>query len=174
MSVFLVVTVIGDDQPGLVEQLSTTISRHGGNWHESSMSQLAGKFAGILRVEVAAARADELKAALGQLERLKVMAETAVDLPKRGPTRRWQLSLVGHDRIGIVREVSQVLARHAVNVEELTTHTSSAPMSAETLFHAQAELLADIDLDTRALTAQLEAISNDLMVDISLDETITA
>jgi predicted amino acid-binding ACT domain protein len=46
-----------------------------------------------------------------------------------------KLALVGHDRIGIVREVSQVLARHAVNVEKLETHTASAPMSAETLFH---------------------------------------
>lgn len=170
MSVFLVVTVIGDDQPGLVEQLSTTISRHGGNWLESSMSQLAGKFAGILRVEVAAARADELKAALGQLERLKVMAETAVDLPKRGPTRRWQLSLVGHDRIGIVREVSQVLAKHDVNVEKLTTHTAPAAMSAEIMFHAQAELEADAGLDQAALQRDLEQLSDDLIVDIDLQQ----
>ena len=89
MSVFLVITVIGDDQPGLVEQLSTTISGHGGNWLESSMSHLAGKFAGILKVAVPAARAEELKAALGSLAQLKVMAETAIDLPKRGPTRRF-------------------------------------------------------------------------------------
>ena len=40
--------------------------------------------------------------------------------------RHLKLSLVGHDRIGIVREVSQVLARHAVNVEDLTTRTASA------------------------------------------------
>lgn len=170
MSVFLVVTVIGDDQPGLVEQLSTTISRHGGNWLESSMSQLAGKFAGILRVEVAAARADELKTALGQLERLKVIAETAVDLPKRGPTRRWQLSLVGHDRIGIVREVSQVLAKHDVNVEKLTTHTAPAAMSAEIMFHAQAELEADAGLDQAALQRDLEQLSDDLIVDIDLQQ----
>ncbi|MBA3902357.1 MAG: glycine cleavage system protein R [Rhodocyclaceae bacterium] len=169
---FLVLTVIGDDRPGLVELLSSTISRHQGNWLESSMSHLAGKFAGILRVSVPAAQAAALQAALAGLAPLKVTVEssTAEEAPQRG--RRLKLALIGHDRIGIVREVSQVLARHAVNVEELSTHTSSAPMSAETLFHAQAELLAGAELDARALKAELERLSNDLMVDITLDETI--
>lgn len=168
MSVYLVITVIGDDQPGLVEQLSTTVSAHGGNWLESSMSHLAGKFAGILKVAVPTARVEELKSALGELAQLKVMAETAVDLPRRGATRRLQLSLVGHDRIGIVREVSQVLAKYDVNVEKLTSHTASAAMSAEIMFHAAAELLASVDLDQTALQRDLEKLSDDLIVDINL------
>ncbi|MEN9457186.1 MAG: hypothetical protein RL210_2705 [Pseudomonadota bacterium] len=168
MSVFLVITVIGDDQPGLVEQLSTTISGHGGNWLESSMSHLAGKFAGILKVAVPEARADELKAALGSLAQLKVMAETAIELPKRGPTRRFALSLVGHDRIGIVREVSQVLAKHEVNVEKLTSHTAPAAMSSEVMFHALAELEASASQDMAQLQRDLEKLSDDLIVDINL------
>ena len=136
------------------------------------MSHLAGKFAGILRVSVPAAQAAALQAALAGLAPPKATVEssTAGEAPQRG--LRLKLALIGHDRIGIVREVSQVLARHAVNVEELSTHTSSAPMSAETLFHAQAELLAGAELDARALKAELERLSNDLMVDITLDETI--
>ncbi|MDP2171905.1 MAG: ACT domain-containing protein [Rhodocyclaceae bacterium] len=82
------------------------------------------------------------------------------------------LNLVGHDRIGIVREVSQVLARHAVNVEELATYTSSAPMSAEILFHCEAELTAAPDFNARALKAELEKLSDELMVDITLGETL--
>ena len=52
MNTYLVLTVIGDDKPGLVESLSSVIADHQGNWLESSMSQLAGKFAGILKVSV--------------------------------------------------------------------------------------------------------------------------
>ncbi|WIM06301.1 MAG: hypothetical protein OHM77_03130 [Candidatus Nitricoxidivorans perseverans] len=167
---FLILTVIGDDRPGLVGELSAAISAHQGNWLESSMAHLAGKFAGIVRVAVPAAQAGALKAALANLSGLKVTAESAAKEKSAGAGRRLKLALVGHDRIGIVREVSQVLARHAVNVEELATHTSSAPMSAEVLFHASADLLADPSLDVGALTAELEKISNDLMVDIALDE----
>ena len=52
MSNYLVLTIISDDRAGIVEQVAQTISKHGGNWMESSMARLAGKFAGILMVEV--------------------------------------------------------------------------------------------------------------------------
>ena len=169
----LVLTVIGDDRPGLVEQLATAISTHQGNWLESSMSHLSGKFAGIVCISLPAAQLDALKAALAALPGLRITAEAgaAAGASETGQ-RRLKLALVGHDRIGIVREVSQVLARHAINVEDLSTHTASAPMSAAILFHATAELTAAAGLDARALTGDLELISNDLMVDITLDETI--
>ena len=172
MTQHLVLTVIGDDRPGLVGELSAAISAHQGNWLESSMAQLAGKFAGIVEVAVAPAQAEALKDALGRLAGLKVSIESAAPQKSVLTGRRLKLALVGHDRIGIVREVSQVLANHAVNVESLDTHTSSAPMSAAILFHAVAELTAAPNLDVGALTAELERISNDLMVDITLDETI--
>jgi glycine cleavage system regulatory protein len=172
-SASLILTVIGDDRPGLVGELSAVISAHQGNWLESSMAQLAGKFAGIVEVGVAAAQAEALTQALGTGQAgLRITVEKATPRESAGKGRRLKLALVGHDRIGIVREVSQVLANHAVNVESLETHTSSAPMSAAVLFHAVAELTAAPSLDVGALTAELERISNDLMVDITLDETI--
>ena len=174
MTQHLILTVIGDDRPGLVGELSAAISTHGGNWLRSSMAQLAGKFVGIVEVAVDADKEDALRAALANLAGLKVSAESAAT-PKSAPAgRRLKLALVGHDRVGIVREVSQVLANHAVNVESLETHTSSAPMSAALLFHATADLTAAPELDAGALTRELERISHDLMVDITLDETIRA
>ena len=169
---FLILTVIGDDHPGLVGELAATISCHDGNWLESSMANLAGKFAGIVKVAVPAGRGEHLKAALTRISGLTVIAATAGSTTAAG-SRRFRLSLVGHDRLGIVREVSQILARHDVNVEELNTHVASAPMSAELLFHADARLSAPTSLDRSRLTADLERISNDLMVDISVAETIS-
>lgn len=172
MSACLVLTVIGNDRPGLVGELSAAISAHGGNWLESSMSHLAGKFAGIVRIDLPEENVTALKAELEAMPQLKVIAETASATVVPVRARSLTLNLVGHDRIGIVREVSQVLARYGVNVEELNTHTASAPMSAETLFHAQAKLMADAELDSRALKADLERISNDLMVDVTLGEIV--
>lgn len=168
----LILTVIGDDRPGLVEELATAIATHGGNWLEASMAQLSGKFAGIVEVAVPAAEAAELQATLSGLRGLKVSAEVASSGKSAPVTRQFTLNLVGHDRIGIVREVSQVLARHAVNVEELETRTSSAPMSAEILFHCEAELTAAPDFNVRELKAALETLSDDLMVDIQLGEKL--
>jgi glycine cleavage system regulatory protein len=167
---YLVLTLIGDDRPGLVGQLSALISAHQGNWLESSMAQLAGKFAGILKVCVPTSQASALQQALSELSHLKVITEATnvTGLPKI--ERRLKLSLIGHDRIGIVREVTQVLAHYAVNVEQLNTFTDSAAMSAESLFHASADLCASPELDVRQLKSELERLSNDLMVDIVIDE----
>lgn len=174
MSHSLILTVIGDDRPGIVGSLSTAISKHGGNWLESSMSHLAGKFAGIVCVAIDESTLEALRIDLAALPGLRITAEVSgrTEEVETATGRRLTLALVGHDRVGIVREVSQVLAHHAVNVEELNTHTASAPMSAEILFHATAELTASTSLDTAALVHELEQISNDLMVDITLDESI--
>jgi glycine cleavage system regulatory protein len=171
MSTYLVLTVIGNDRPGLVEELSTAISTHQGNWLEASMSRLAGQFAGIVRVALPDAQVALLQGALRSLADLNITTATSSAEPEIDG-RTLLLALVGHDRIGIVKEVTQVLARHAVNVEKLTTYTASAPMSAETLFHASAELRASPALDARALKMELENLSDDLMVDISIVETV--
>lgn len=168
MHTTLVLTLIGDDRPGLVEALSRTISARQGNWLESSMAQLAGKFAGILKVSVPADQAEALRTDLGALPALRVMAESAPEGAAQRAGRPLHLTLVGQDRLGIVREVAAVLAHHGVNVESLATHAESAPMSGETLFHAQAELLGGPDLDPAALQRDLEQLSHDLMVDINL------
>jgi len=67
MKSYLVLTLIGKDQPGLVESLAHIVATHHGNWLESNMSHLAGQFAGILRVSVDADKADDLVAALDAL-----------------------------------------------------------------------------------------------------------
>jgi len=47
MPVSVVLTLIGDDRPGLVESVSEVLAAHGANWEQSRMASLAGKFAGI-------------------------------------------------------------------------------------------------------------------------------
>lgn len=171
MANFLVVTVIADDKPGIVEQLSATIARHGGNWLESRMAHMAGKFAGILRIDVAAEAANALIADLSALKGagIQVTAERGADVAAEAPSIDLTLSLVGNDRPGIVKEVSQALALHGVNVLELTTDCASAEMSAVPLFKAEAVLRVPQDFDTLQLAEALEDISNDLMVEIKLD-----
>ena len=170
----LVLTLIGPDRPGLVEAVAEVIAGHGGNWLESRMAHLAGKFAGILRVEVPAAQAASLSAALAALQErgLRVVAEPSEgDEPAADDARTMELELVGLDRPGIVREISQILARSGANVEELSTNRSSAPMSGEMLFAAKTRVRLPAHADVAGLRAGLERMASDLMVEIRLVET---
>jgi glycine cleavage system regulatory protein len=168
----LVLTLIGPDRTGLVEAVAEVIAGHGGNWLESRMTHLAGKFAGILRAEVPPDRADEVARALAALETrgLKIVVETAPRAARPSAQRTMDLELVGLDRPGIVREISQLLAANGINVEELVTDRRSAPMSAEMLFEARAHVQVPAGTDLAGLRAGLDKIANDLMVEIKLED----
>lgn len=168
MAISLVMTIIGPDRPGLVGRLSAVIADHGGNWLESRMARLGGQFAGILRIQVPSEREQKLLAALQSLEDLSV--STYKDTVAAAPVAQSlaKLEVVGHDRPGIIRQISEVLAQHRVNVEELGTHCESAPMSADLLFHATATVRLPAGCSLAQLQAALETIAADLMVDIAI------
>lgn len=168
----LVITVIARDRPGLVELLASLIAQHGGNWLESRMSRLGGQFAGILRVNVLAARREPLISALQGLGSAGIRAQIQADEPLAPATdaKLAEFRLIGQDRPGIVRQISEVFARYGVNVEELTTEISSAPMSGEVLFQADAIVRIPPSCPISEMKAALEKIASDLMVDASFKE----
>jgi len=171
----LVVTVVGPDRPGLVSLISECGKTHGASWEESRMASLAGQFAGIVHFVVPAERAAELTAALQHLQsrdlRVVVATGTAAQFPAADSGRALKLDLVGQDRPGIVRDISRALADLGVSIHELETELSSAAMSGEHLFNAKAVLYVPPQVRTAELRRVLEALANELMVDIALDET---
>ncbi len=70
--------------------------------------------------------------------------------------------------------MSQALAAKGVNVEELETECTSAPMTGETLFRARALLRLPRGAAEEELQASVEAIAEDLMVDVTLEPARSA
>jgi glycine cleavage system regulatory protein len=171
MRTSLVLTILGDDKPGIVEQLSDRIVATGANWEESRMARLAGKFAGLLRLSVDEDRADALATELRQLDTggLQVVVERSAQ-PVAGASRTIQLEVIGHDHPGIVRDIARVLAQHEVNIDELETDVSSAPMSGDLLFHARATLSVPATVTVDRLRGILEALAGEIMVDVTFGE----
>ena len=67
---------------------------------------------------------------------------------------------------GIVRAISRALSARGVNVEELATERTSAPMSGEPIFQARATLTLPAGLEAATVRSDLEKIAADLMVDV--------
>jgi glycine cleavage system regulatory protein len=166
-----VLTVLGDDRPGLVSALSGPISAHGASWERSQLAQLAGKFAGIVEVSVEDERYDALVAELLSLSEhgLHLALERSEEPPAR-ETRGLVLELLGNDRPGIVAEISSALAAHDVSIEELTTDVREAPHAGGMLFEARAVLDAPASVGTDALRSVLEGLADELMVDVTLTD----
>ena len=170
MLTHLVLTIIGADRPGLVQLVASRVADHGGNWLESRMCHLGGQFAGIARVEVPAERVPELQQALQRLEAegLRVSVDSGESPAPLLRGTAATIELVGHDRPGILRQVTGVLAAHGVNVEELSSECVSAPMGGGNLFQARVRVLVPPAVRLEAVRADLEKIAADLMVDLTL------
>ena len=170
MQIPLVMTVIGPDRTGLVESIARAVAEHDGNWLESRMCRLGGEFAGILRIEIPVDKKSALLAALQKISGLNVTIRADETTPSSAKGRQTKLEIVGSDHPGIVREITSVLARAGVNVEEFSSEVASAPMSGETLFKATARLQLPDRCDLASLKRDLEKIADDLQVDVSFAE----
>ena len=83
MDINYVITLSAADRPGIIEALSNAVAEAGGNWHESRMLRLAGRFAGVARVGIPRSQAATLEIALARLE--------SQGLELRVETGRWRV-----------------------------------------------------------------------------------
>lgn len=169
-----VVTAIGADRPGLVSALATAIAEASGNWLESQMGRLAGSFAGIVLVEVPEGCLEKLRGSIDQLGADGLLdvsiaraGERVAEAPAGSPLH---VFVVGHDRPGIVREVSAALASLGVGIVTLETVTRAAPMGGWTLFEAEADVLLPDGVAENDVREAIEALAQELVVDLEAPE----
>ncbi|MFL0808814.1 MAG: cellulose-binding protein [Agarilytica sp.] len=175
MNSHILVSVISDDKPGVVEAIAESISKLGGNWLESKLSQLSGKFAGVIRVSIAAESRRELETALFALESqgIWVKCEQLSDSKETRASQQAYVHVLGPDRPGIVRELSKALVQRDINLAELETSLSSMPYSGDPLFEAKGVLQIPEASELSDLHTSLDEIADNLALDISLSETQT-
>ena len=170
----LVITLLSDDRPGIVKHVADSIALAKGNWLESRMSQLAGKFAGILKVSVEESHVSSLTQELEALSHsgIQVLIDKANTLEHNLQLSTLAFELIGADRVGIISEIAQAFSEKGISIDELETHCSSTPWSGEPLFEATGVLLAPKQLNKHDLLDQLDIIEEKLGITISLTEQL--
>lgn len=168
---YFILTFIGDDEPGFVQSIARVISDHDGTWLESRMSQLEGKFAGLARIGVSEAGAAQLRRSLLDLSesQFTLSIEDVAESEAAGK-QKYQLSILGHDRSGIVNEVTATLAREHINLLEMSSNVIAAAMTGVPMFSAEATVEVTMEVDITAIDNQLSDIAAELGVDILLSE----
>jgi glycine cleavage system regulatory protein len=161
----LVLTLIGKDKAGLVEQLATIVSEHHGNWSASNLSHLAGFFAGILQIEVAAEHTEALTAALQQMPELDIHVHHGENT-QLDEQKLLKFVITGNDRPGIVRELSSVIKHKGTNIVHFESSKQSAPNWGVPLFTAIATVELPNGLNKDEVINALEAIASDVVVDV--------
>jgi len=165
----LVLTFAGRDRPGLVSLIAETIASAGGNWLESRLANLAGEFAGIVLIDVATPQRHGLTTALQELQAQGLtVSVTPAGAQTPADYTPLTLEVLGHDRPGIVRDVTQILTRLGVNIENFSSAIESAPFTGEDMFRATLDLGVPGHVSTAELRRALEALADEIMVDVQL------
>ncbi|MCH2189602.1 MAG: ACT domain-containing protein [Gammaproteobacteria bacterium] len=165
----VVITVFAEDKPGIVRTLSDTALSHNASWQESSLSRLCGQFTGIVHFEVTADKKSVLETSLINLSTQGIQVTVHKNTKIKDDSEDINglyIMVEANDRPGIIREITQALAEHNVNVDNIDTEVSSASMAGYMLFKAHLALAMPDDMSESDLEEVLEEVSDDLMVSI--------
>ena len=164
----LIISAVGSDRPGIVSELSGAITSHGGNIEKSRMTRLGSDFTIIMLVTVDSKWEESLVVALQAIKELSISTKgTEPNTAIAG--ENCQISLSGADNEGIVKVLSKYLEEKSINIIEMDTHISQAPISGSPLFNLNASVSIPGEVDGRDIQSDLSQIAQDLGVEIHLN-----
>ena len=173
----LIISAVGSDRPGIVSELSGAITSHGGNIEKSRMTRLGSDFTIIMLVTVDPKWEESLVVALQAIKELSITTKgtepnttvIAGENCKDTAGENCQISLSGADNEGIVKVLSKYLEEKSINIIEMDTHISQAPISGSPLFNLNASVSIPGEVDGRDIQSDLSQIAQELGVEIHLN-----
>jgi glycine cleavage system transcriptional repressor len=175
---YAVLSAIGADRVGIVDDLAALVSGRGGNIEESKMAVLGGEFAAMMLVALEAEALEDLVARTGELEsKLELKIGIKGTRKDPGPSagargRPYTLETVSLDGQGIVHAVSAVLRAYGINIEDLETRTERAPLTGAPLFRMKADIVLGQEVAVSSLRRELEELQTGQDIDIILQPLV--
>jgi len=171
---YLVLTAVGPDRPGLVNELSSLIGAAGANLEDSRMAILGGEFAVILLVSGSADALDRIRQASAQFESelgLRCMLKETSPAHPPADYLLYRIDVTGVDRPGIVHAMTEILAKRNINIASLESHLSYAPFSATPMFVLVADLQVPSSTALADLRDELAATCHEENLDFRLERS---
>jgi glycine cleavage system transcriptional repressor len=178
----LVITAVGPDRPGLIGKLTAPLYEANVNVADSRMVNLRGRFALILLAELPESSSRELEARLQHVaDQLGLTltfqsGETSVGKAPSPPTVvgvPYRLNTYAMDQPGLVHRITDLLQRHGINVEELTTRSQPRPETGAPLFSMELTVTVPTSVPIRTVRSELERLCDELNCDVELTQSKT-
>jgi glycine cleavage system transcriptional repressor len=164
-----ILTALGSDRPGLVDEVSQFIFERGGNIEDSRMVNLRGQFAMMVLFGGADAALERIRGdvgTFGQSAKLHVeVAAVDANRPAAQPAMPYRLVATAMDQAGLVHRIAHALRTLNVNIESMETRLSAAPITGAPTF--EMELLMSVPRTTpiSKLREQVGKLCDDLNID---------
>ena len=167
-----VLTAIGEDRPGLVEEVSEFVFARGGSIEDSRMANMQGQFAIMM---VVGGTREAIERITSDLETLSLEAGIHAQLTPTGradveATPRLAYRLTGRalDQSGLVHQVANLLRSLNVNIESMETELEAAPITGAPIFATDLVIAVPQDTPVQKLRDELAAMCDSLNIDWQL------
>ncbi len=173
MKAYLVLTAVGPDRPGIVQDVSKFLLDCGCNLEDSRMSILGGEFALIVLVAGPAEAIARVRGEFVPFVARIGLVGAAKDTP--GPDARkdkgfvpFQVRAVGLDHEGIVHQIAHALHQFGANIESLETQATSAPFTGAAMFTLNLRVAVPPQVSLAELRSRLQAVCDEVNVDVTI------
>lgn len=172
MSNLLVISALGHDRPGLVNELSKAILETGCNILDSRMTVLGGEFAVMLLVDGnwnTVAKLESVIAELGKKLDLAILSRRTEKRTGRPNELPYAVEAVSVDHPGIVNQIAGFFSSRNINIEDLRTDCYPAPHTGTPMFTVNLIVGVPADLHIGSLREQFMHFCDDLNLDAVIE-----
>jgi glycine cleavage system transcriptional repressor len=171
MKKYLVISALGKDRPGIVNELSKAILDCGGNVEDSRMSVLGGEFALILLISGSWNAIGKMEAMVPGLQKkldLTVVAKHTEPRKAGQNMMPYVVDVVAMDHPGIVHDAAEFFSSREINIEDMNTWTYAAAHTGTPMF----ALSMTVSVPTAQNIGRLRQEFTDFCDELNLDATL--
>ncbi|MBT3275473.1 MAG: amino acid-binding protein [Spirochaetales bacterium] len=171
MKEHVVLTALGKDRVGIVDDITNGILESQCNLEESHMAVLGGEFAAIL---LASGEPETIARLIREMPALGENLDLRIELKSTSPpvrdtsARPYILESVSLDTQGIAHSITSLLKKYEINIEDLETETTSAPWTGAPMFTMKARVNIPSSIPLVRLRDEIDELASEQDLDIKL------
>ena len=162
-SVFIA-AFVGISSPDLIKRLASVTHEEGGKWLVSKINYLDTHISAVIKIEVPTAHKRAVQDYFASQDNLLVTFTDALETIIE--SQHTQLKVDAEDRAGIVNDISNILQKESVELIDMDSHRIGVPANGSSVFTATLSLKLPLSTNINDLAAEIEALSNDMVVTI--------
>jgi glycine cleavage system transcriptional repressor len=170
-TLYAVLSTVGPDRKGMADDIANIAVEFNCNIEDSKMSVLGGEFAVIMLIS---GDEEKIKELISQSENIGKRFDMIINIKQTTPPHILEkgipyiLESISMDTPGIVHAITRYLRELSINIEDLETDKSPAPLSGTPMFHMRAYIIIPSTVNLARFKERLADIEHEKNLDIIL------